>query len=113
MGLFDTKTVSLGTQALKLDSIETSAGARVVAVSGSRPTLVFADSKRFSYNALKYKDQRSVASLYAGPGRIFAAFALSDSIELASIGALKQRDIRAFPLGLNQPLAIAQWPAEG
>ncbi|EST05408.1 Cleavage/polyadenylation specificity factor, A subunit, C-terminal [Kalmanozyma brasiliensis GHG001] len=109
VGLFDAKTVSLGTQALKLDALETSAGARVVAVSGSRPTLVFADSKRFSYNALKYKDQRSVATLHAGPGRVFAAFALSDSIELASIGALRQRDIRTFPLGLNQPLAIAQW----
>lgn len=109
VGLFDAKTVSLGTQALKLDAVETAAGARVVAVSGSRPTLVYADSKRFSYNALKYKDQRSVATLCAGPDRVFAAFALSGSVELASIGALRQRDIRTFPLGLNQPLAIAQW----
>ncbi|TKY85901.1 hypothetical protein EX895_005442 [Sporisorium graminicola] len=109
VGLYDVKTVSLGTQALKLDALETAAGARVVAVSGGRPTLVYADSKRFSYNAIKYKDQRSVATLYAGPERVFAAFALSDSVELASIGALKQRDIRTFPLGLNQPLAITQW----
>ncbi|GAC93396.1 pre-mRNA-splicing factor [Pseudozyma hubeiensis SY62] len=109
VGLADAKTVSLGTQALKLDAVETSAGARVVAVSGSRPTLVYADSKRFSYNALKYKDQRSVTPLSAGPGQVFAAFALSDSIELAAIGALRQRDIRTFPLGLEQPLAIAQW----
>ncbi len=101
--------MSLGKQALKLDVIETSAGARVVAVSGSRPTLVFADSKRFSYNAIKYKDQRSVATLYAGPGRVFNAFSLADSVELAFIGALRKRDIRTFPLGLDQPLAITQW----
>lgn len=111
IGLFDGKTVSLGTQALTLNAIETSAGARAVAVSGSRPTLVYADSKRFSYNALKYKDQRSVTTLYAGPERVFNAFALAESVELASIGALRQRDIRTFPLGLEQPLAITQWPA--
>ncbi|CBQ73184.1 related to UV-damaged DNA-binding protein [Sporisorium reilianum SRZ2] len=113
VGLSDAKTVSLGTQALKLDALETAAGARVVAVSGSRPTLVYADSKRFSYNALKYKDQRTVATLHAGQERVFAAFALSDSVELASIGALRQRDIRTFPLGLNQPLAITQWANRG
>ncbi|SNX84516.1 related to UV-damaged DNA-binding protein [Melanopsichium pennsylvanicum] len=109
VGLFDCKAVALGTQALKLDAIETSAGARAVAVSGNRPTLVYADSKRFSYNALKFKDQRSVATLHAGPDRVLNAFALAGSIELTSIGALKQRDVRLFPLGLNQPLAITQW----
>ncbi|KAJ1026698.1 hypothetical protein NDA16_002296 [Ustilago loliicola] len=110
VGLSDCKTVSLGKQALKLDAIESTAGARVVAVSGSRPTLVYADSKRFSYNALKYKNQRSVATLNAGSGRVLSAFALAESVELASIGALRQRDIRTFPLGLDQPLAIVQWP---
>lgn len=113
VGFFDAKTVSLGTQALKLDAIETSAGARVVAVSGSRPTLVYADSKRFSYNTLKFKDQRSVTTFHAGPDRILNAFSLADSVELASIGALRQRDIRTFPFGLEQPLAIAQWPKRG
>lgn len=110
VGLSDSKTVILGTQALKLDAIETSSGTRAVAVSGGRPTLVYADSKRFSYSMLKHKDQRGMATLYAGPECVFNAFALANSIELASIGALKQRDIRTFPLGLNQPLAIAQWP---
>ncbi|KAJ1581219.1 hypothetical protein NDA11_006980 [Ustilago hordei] len=110
VGLSDCKTVSLGKQALKLDAIESWAGARVVAVSGSRPTLVYADSKRFSYNALKHKSQRSVTMLHVGPGRVLGAFALAESVELASIGALRQRDIRTFPLGLDQPLAIAQWP---
>lgn len=111
VGLFDCKTLSLGTQALKLDAIETSSGARVVAVSGSRPTLVFADSKRFSYNALQHGDQRCVASLYVGAEQVLNAFSLGDSVKLASVGTLQQRDVRTFPLGLDQPLAIAQWPA--
>lgn len=109
VSLYDAKTITLGTQALKLDAIKTSTGARVVAISGSRPTLVYHDSKRFSYSALKYKDPRSVATVCAGPGRVFAVVVLTDSLELTSISALGQRDIRTFSLGLNQPLAIAQW----
>ncbi|SPO25464.1 related to UV-damaged DNA-binding protein [Ustilago trichophora] len=111
VGLSDHKTVSLGTQSLKLSAIFTSTGAHAVAVSGSRPTLIYADAKRFSYNSLRHKDQRSVATLYSGPERAFCAFALAGSVQLASIGALKQQDVRTFPLGLDQPLAIAQWPS--
>ncbi|PWZ02392.1 hypothetical protein BCV70DRAFT_198672 [Testicularia cyperi] len=113
VGLFDGKTVSLGTRALHLDAIETSHGARAVAVAGSRPTIVYADAKRFSYSSVKYSDVRGVATLRSGAGHGYSLFALSDSLQVASIGALQRQDITSKPLGLDQPLSIAHWPERG
>ncbi|EPQ28698.1 uncharacterized protein PFL1_04001 [Pseudozyma flocculosa PF-1] len=112
VGVYDQKAVSLGTRALRLDKVQTSEGLLAVSVAGERPTIVFADARRFSFSAIKYRAVRSTATLYGGAGQpALGAFAVAEGVRVATVGALQKLDIRTVPLGCHQPLAIAPHPA--
>ncbi|KAN0061664.1 hypothetical protein ACQY0O_005655 [Thecaphora frezii] len=110
VGVFDQKVVSLGSRALRLEPIQTSQGLLAVSVAGERPTIVFADAKRLSYSAVKYRQVRSAGALFAAGQPVLTAFALPDGVRIASVGALQKLDIRTVALGREQPLAIAPHP---
>ena len=110
VGIFEPKSVSLGSRALRLEKVQTSLGLAAISVAGDRPTIVYADSKRITYSSLAFKGVSSVTTLHAAGQPPLNAFATPTSIKVASTGVLEKVDVRTVPLGYDQPLGIAQDP---
>lgn len=108
------RTASLGTHPLLLRSFVTSRGLHAVFAACDRPTVLFAEGTRLTYSAVKHRDIVDVAQLSTSStanggfeGQCLV-FAMATELRLTQLGAIQKLDVRTVPLGMDNPLAIAQ-----